>query len=149
MRRSALIFLLLLVALLLAGTFKIGLLTNSYGQLTLPIQGVDRFQDFLYKLVPFDPAKGEEGVTAQGAILIGMLALVGISSWKGIDQIHDGFNRWTWMAMAIVGVTLLTAAVGMVPHAGGLDILITGKFIAVLLILAYSGMDAAQKTDRR
>ena len=139
MRRSALIFLLLLVALLLAGTFKIGLLTNSYGQLTLPIQGVDRFQDFLYKLVPYDPARGEEGVTAQGAILIGMLALVGISSWKGIDRIHDGFNRWTWAAMAIVGVTLLTAAVGMVPHAGGLDILITGKFIAVLVILSVLG----------
>jgi len=139
MRRTALVFLLLLVALLLAGTFKIGLLTNSYGQLTLPIPGVDRFQDLLYKLVPYDPARGEEGVTAQGAILIGMLALVGISSWKGIDRIHDGFNRWTWTAMAIVGVTLLIAAVGMVPHSGGLDILITGKFIAVLMILAILG----------
>jgi hypothetical protein len=139
MHRAALIFLLLLVALLLAGTFKVGLLTNSYGQLTLPIQGVDRFQDFLYKLVPFDPARGEEGITAQGAILIGMLALIGISSWKGIDRIHEGFNRWTWAAMAIVGVTLLTAAVGMAPHAGGLDILITGKFLAVLVILTVLG----------
>ena len=139
MHRAALIFLLLLVALLLAGTFKIGLLTNSYGQLTLPIQGVDRFQDFLTRLVPYDPARGEEGVTAQGAILIGMLALVGISSWKGIDRIHEGFNRWTWTAMAVVGLTLLTAAVGMRPHAGGLDILITGKFIAVLLILSILG----------
>ena len=115
------------------------MLTNSYGQLTLPIPGVDRFQDFLYKLVPYDPARGEEGVTAQGAILIGMLALVGISSWKGIDRIHDGFNRWTWAAMGIVGVTLLIAAVGMVPHSGGLDILITGKFIAVLAILTVLG----------
>ena len=139
MRKAAFIFLLLLVALLLAGTFKVGLLTNSYGQLTLPIQGVDRFQDFLYNLVPFDAAKGEEGVTAQGAILIGMLVLVGITSWKGIDNIHEGFNRWTWAAMAVVGVTLITAAVGMVPHAGGLDILITGKFIAVLLILGVLG----------
>ena len=139
MHRAALVFLLLLVALLLAGTFKIGLLTNSYGQLTLPIQGVDRFQDFLYKLVPYDPARGEEGVTAQGAILIGMLALVGISSWKGIDRIHEGFNRWTWIAMGVVGVTLLIAALGMAPHAGGLDILITGKFIAVLVILTVLG----------
>ena len=102
---------------------------------------------FSIRLVPYDPARGEEGVTAQGAILIGMLALVGISSWKGIDQIHEGFNRWTWTAMAVVGLTLLTAAVGMVPHAGGLDILITGKFIAVLLIVDRSGMDAAQKPD--
>ena len=139
MRRAALIFLLVLVALLLAGTFKIGLLTNSYGQVTLPFQGVDRFQDFLYRLVPYDPARGEEGVTAQGAILIGLLALVGISSWKGIDRIHEGLNRWTWIAMGIVGLTLLTAAVGMRPHAGGLDILFTGKFFSVLLALIVLG----------
>ncbi|MDP2964959.1 MAG: permease [Pelolinea sp.] len=139
MRRAALIFLLVLVALLLAGTFKIGLLTNSYGQVTLPFQGVDRFQDFLYRLVPYDPARGEEGVTAQGAILIGLLALVGISSWKGIDRIHEGLNRWTWIAMGIVGVTLLTASVGMRPHAGGLDILFTGKFFSVLLALIVLG----------
>ena len=139
MRRAALIFLLVLVALLLAGTFKIGLLTNSYGQVTLPIQGIDRFQDFLYRLVPYDPTRGEEGVTAQGAILIGLLALVGISSWKGIDHIHEGLNRWTWIAMSIVGLTLLTAAVGMRPHAGGLDILLTGKFFSVGLALTILG----------
>ena len=136
MRRAALAFLLILVALLLSGTLKIGLLTNSYGQVTLPIPGVDRFQDFLYNLVPFDAAKGEEGVTAQGAILIGMLILIGLSSWKGIEHILDGITRWTWIAMGLVGLTLLTAALGMQPHAGGLDILFTGRFFGVLLALA-------------
>jgi uncharacterized membrane protein YraQ (UPF0718 family) len=34
-----------------------------------------------------------------------------------------------------VGLTLLTAALGMQPHIGGLDILFTGKFFAVLLAL--------------
>ena len=86
MRRAALVFLLILVALLLSGTLKIGLLTNSYGQVTLPIPGVDRFQDFLSTLVPFDAAKGEEGVTAQGAILIGLLALIGVSFLEGIGE---------------------------------------------------------------
>jgi uncharacterized membrane protein YraQ (UPF0718 family) len=136
MRRAALIFLLVLVALLLSGTLKVGLLTNTYATFTLPIPSVDRFQDFLYKLVPFDPAKGEEGVTAQGAILIGLLALIGLASWKGIETIFDGFNRWTWASLALVGLTLLFAAVGMVPHAGGLDILINGKFFGVLVALA-------------
>jgi uncharacterized protein len=139
MRRAALAFLLILVALLLSGTLKIGLLTNSYAQATLPISGVDRFQDFLYRLVPYDAAKGEEGVTAQGAILIGLLALIGISSWKGMEHIHDGFNRWTWIALGLVGLTLLTAALGMKPHTGGLDILFTGKFFGVLLALAVLG----------
>ena len=43
-------------------------------------------------LVPFDAAKGEEGVTAQGVILIGLLALIGLSSWKGIEQHPRGFQ---------------------------------------------------------
>lgn len=137
MRKASLAFLLILVFLLLSGTLKIGLLTNSYARMTLPVAGVDQFQDFLYNLVPYDPAKGEEGVTAQGAILIGLLALIGLSSWKGIEKIHDGFNRWTWIALSLVGMTLLVAAVGMQPHVGGLDILFTGKFFAVLLALIF------------
>jgi hypothetical protein len=138
-RRAALAFLLILVALLLSGTLKVGLLTNSYAQATLHVPGVDRFQDVLYQLVPYDAAKGEEGVTAQGAILIGLLALIGFSSWKGMENIHEGFNRWTWIALGLVGLTLLTAALGMKPHAGGLDILFTGKFFSVLLALGVLG----------
>jgi uncharacterized membrane protein YraQ (UPF0718 family) len=45
MRRVALFFLLILVALLLAGTFKVGLLTNSYAQITLPVAGMDNSMD--------------------------------------------------------------------------------------------------------
>jgi len=139
MRRAALAFLLILVALLLSGTLKVGLLTDSYAQATLPIAGVDRVQDFLYRLAPYDAAKGEEGVTAQGAILIVLLALIGLSSWKGMENIHEGFNRWTWIALVLVGLTLLTAALGMRPHAGGLDLLFTGKFFGVLLALVMLG----------
>jgi hypothetical protein len=139
MRRAALAFLLILVALLLSGTLKIGLLTNSYVQATLPIPGVDRFQEFLYTLVPYDAAKGEEGVTAQGAILIGLLILIGLSSYKGMENIHAGFSRWTWIALGLVGLTLLVAALGMSPHPGGLNILFTGKFLGVLLALAVLG----------
>ncbi|MGB5156322.1 permease [Desulfobacterium sp. N47] len=135
MHRSALIFLLVLLALLLSGTLKVSLLTNTYATFTLPVSGMDKFQNFLFRLVPFDPAKGGEGVTAQGAILIGLLALIGITSWKGIENIFDGFNRWTWISLALVGLTLLIAAVGMSPHTGGLDIFINGKFIGVFVTL--------------
>lgn len=139
MRRAALVFLLVLVVLLLSGTLKVGLLTNAYAQATVPIPGMDAFQDFLYRLVPFDPAKGEEGVTAQGAILIGLLALIGISSWKGIEPIHEGFNRWTWTSLSLVGLTLAMAALGMQPHTHGLELLFTGKFFGVLLALVVLG----------
>jgi hypothetical protein len=96
---------------------------------------MDSLQENLYRLIPFDASKGQEGVTAQGAILIGLLVLVGLASWKGIDRIHEGFNAWTWIAMALVGVTLLTAAAGMSPHAGGLDLMFTGRFFGVLLAI--------------
>jgi hypothetical protein len=139
MRRVALVFLLLLVTLLLSGTLKVGLLTNTYTTFTLPVPGMDTLQDFLYRLVPFDASNGEEGVTAQGAILIGLLALIGLSSWKGIEHIHEGFNRWTWTSLVLVGVTLLVAALGMSPHAGGLDVLVNGKFFGVLIALVFLG----------
>jgi hypothetical protein len=153
MRRMALVFLLVLVALLLSGTLKVGLLTNTYTTFTLPVSGMDRFQDFLYTLVPYDASKGEEGVTAQGSLLIGLLILVGLVSWKGLDKIHERFTAWTWVAMGLVGLTLLVASVGMNPHAGGLDILLTGKFFSVLLalvvltLIAWKGLSRDELRD--
>lgn len=138
-RRPSLAFLLILVALLLSGTLKIGLLTNTYTAISLPISGIDRFQELLYRIVPFDPARGEEGVTAQGAVLIGLLVLIGFASWKGFEQIHMGFNRWTWIALGLVGLTLLIAALAVQPRPGSLDLLITGKFLAVLTGLVALG----------
>ncbi len=135
MHRAALVFLLVLVSLLLSGTLKVGLLTNTYATFTIPVSGMDKFQDFLYNLIPYDSAKGEEGVTAQGAILIALLVVIGVTSWKGMENIFDGFNIWTWISLGVVGLTLLIAAVGMSPHAGGLDILVNGKFFGVLLAL--------------
>lgn len=139
MRQVALIFLLVLVSLLLSGTLKVGLLTNTYSTFTIPISGMDKVQDFLYNLIPYDSAKGEEGVTAQGAILIGLLVFIGITSWLGMENIFDGFNKWTWISLSLVALTLLVAAVGMSPHAGGLDVLINGKVFGVLLALVVLG----------
>ena len=153
MRRAALVFLLVLVALLISGTLKIGLLTNTYTTFTLPVSGMDRFQGFLYNLVPYDASKGEEGVTAQGAILISLLILIGLASWKGLEKIHNKFTAWTLIAMGLVGLTLLVASLGMSPHVGGLDILVTGKFLGVLLallvltLLAWKGLSRDELRD--
>jgi uncharacterized membrane protein YraQ (UPF0718 family) len=139
MRRVTVIFLLLLVALLIVGTFQIDFLQQTYFSLELPLSGLDHFQDWLFQLVPFDPSRGEEGVTAQGAILIGMLVLIGFASWKGIENIFEGFSTWTWVSMTLVGLTLLIASLGMVPHADGLTLNFTGKFFGVLLITIMLG----------
>lgn len=133
LKKASLAFLVILVALLLSGTLKIGLLTNSYGKITLPIAGLDRFQAFLSRIVPVDAAKGQEGVSVQGAILIGLLFLIAAAAWRGLGKVSEGFNRWTWISLGLVVLTLLVAAAGMTAHAGGLDILFTGKMFGVVL----------------
>ncbi len=139
MRRPALIFLLMLVALLLSGTFKVNVLTDSYVTVTVPIPSMDKFQGFLYNLVPYNAARGEEGVTAQGAVLIVLLILIGVVSWKGMENVLDGFNKWTWSSLSLVTLTLMVAAVGMSPHSNGLDLFINGKLFAVAIALAVVG----------
>ncbi|GAB4473501.1 MAG: hypothetical protein Kow00124_12560 [Anaerolineae bacterium] len=136
MKRAALIFLLVLVALLLSGTLKIGLLTNSYAEVTVPIAGVDGFQGVLDRLVPHDASRGEEGLAVQGVILIGLLALIGVSAWKGLENIFEGFNAWSWAALGLTALTLMVAALGMQAQPDGLVIQFTGKFFGVAIALA-------------
>ena len=139
LRRAVLGFLFILVALLLSGTLKIGLLTNAYARVTLPLSGLERFQEFLNRIIPFDSSKGQEGVTVQGAILIGLLLLAAFVSWRGLGKISGGFNRWTWASLGLVVLTLLAASVGMKAHAEGLDILFTGKMFGVILSMVFLG----------
>ena len=139
MRKAAIVFLLLLVLLLVVGTFQIDFLKTSYLNFDLVLPGVNQFQENLFRWIPFDPSRGEEGVTSQGAVLIGLLVLIGLSSWKGLEKIHDGFNTWTWISTALVGLTLIFAALNIQPYTGGVQIALTGKFFGVLIsILALS-----------
>ena len=152
MRRSALGFLLILVALLLFGTLKVGFLTQAYGRVTLPIPGLDRFQGFLNRIIPFDGSQGQEGVSVQGAILVGLLILIAVFSWRGLGKISEGFNRWTWVSLGLVSLTLLVASAGMRVHPEGLDVLFTGKLFGVILalaILAYIGRTRLTRDELR
>jgi hypothetical protein len=129
------LFLVLMVGLLIFGTLQVRLLLNSYTSFAIPVDGLDRAQDFLFRLVPFDAAKGEEGVSVQGAILIGLLLLIGFSAWRGLGQVHKGYTRWTWVSLDLIGLTLLVAAVRIEPKARGLDVAIPGKAFGVLLTM--------------
>ena len=135
MHRAALAFLLVWVALLLAGTLKVGLLTGSYHQLNLPMAGAAQFQALLDQLVPYDAGRGEEGVSVHGVMLILLLAAIGLASWRGIERVHEGFNRWTWIAMGLTALTLLAAALNIQADAAGLSVGFTGKFFGVLIAL--------------
>jgi uncharacterized membrane protein YraQ (UPF0718 family) len=140
MRRPALAFLLAWVALLLAGTLKLGALTATYAQFTLPLAGAEGWQAALDRLVPFDPRRGEEGLSAQGVLLIGLLGAIGIAAWRGLERIHDGISAWTRLFLALVAATLLLAALAVQATPDGLRIGLTGKFFGVALALAVLGV---------
>jgi len=139
MGRNAIAILLLLLALLIVGTFQITWLKTTLLQLHLPLTSFQSFEDFLSLLVPFDASKGEEGVTAQGVILISLLGLIAVTAWKGIENIFEGLNSWTWISLGLVGITLLIASLGIVPSSAGVALYITGKTIGVLLIIISLG----------
>jgi uncharacterized membrane protein YraQ (UPF0718 family) len=147
MRRATVVFLLLMVTLLISGTLKLPFLLNSYARYTLPLEGTDRLQDVLYQLVLFDASRGEECVSVQGAILIGLLALIGASAWRGLNKVDEGYNAWTWIALGLIALTLMVAATRIVPHEHGLDVLLTGKLFGVILALGAIAYMAARFFD--
>jgi len=155
MRRSALTFLLLWVALLLVGTLKLDFLRLIWAQFAWNWPLLADWHTGLAALVPFDASKGEEGVSLHGAVLIVLLAGIGFAAWKGIERIQlDGFNRWTSGALALIGVTLLVAAldVRIVPGAGAL-IGFSVRWLLLLLALVglaalfRFGLNAEERTD--
>lgn len=133
---STLFFLLGMVALLLIGTLKVTFLLDTYAKFTVPVHGFDQFQDLLNRLVPFDASKGEEGLTAQGAILIGLLGLIGLASWRGLGRVDEGFSRWTWVSLSLIALTLIIAAVRIEPVSGGVEIHLNGKVFGIILTMA-------------
>jgi len=127
--------LLSLVAVLIAGTLKASPLTATLGSLTLPLPWTQDWQTTLFQWVPFDAAKGEEGVSVQGSLLIVLLLLIGLAAWQGLENIVEGANRWTWIALGLASATLLIAAMRLTPGAAGLEVVLTGRVLAVALAL--------------
>lgn len=138
-RRAAVGLLAVLALLLVAGTFQIDVLRHTYASITLPLPGVDTLEAALRQWVPFDPARGEEGLTAQGVALIGLLGLMAVTAYWGVENIHAGLNRWTWVASALVGFTLLLAALAVIPAPGMVTLAFTGKFWGVLAAVLLAG----------
>lgn len=128
--------LLSLVALLIAGTLKIAPLAEVLFAFNLPLPFAEAWQAQLLAWVPFDASKGEEGVSVQGTLLIGLLIAIGIVAWRGMENIIEGANRWTWATLALSAATLLVATLKLTPHAGGVELAVTGRVLAEALSLA-------------
>jgi uncharacterized membrane protein YraQ (UPF0718 family) len=145
---AAAVLMMLLVVLLVAGTLKVGVLLDSYASISLPVHGMDTVEAMLHRLVPFDPTKGEEGIGAQGAILVVLLGFIAAVAPRGLERVDEGFNGWTWAALALVALTLAVAAVGMQPQAGGVTLHLTGRLIGVLATMAAIAWVAHRYIDR-
>jgi len=144
---AVVLLMLLLFALLITGTLQVDLLSRSYAQVDLPLNGADAIQQDLARLIPFDPRKGEEGVSFQGLLLIGLLVVVGIVAYQGLNKVDEGFNRWTWVSLGLLALTLLVAALRVVPHAAGVSLQFTGRFFGEALVMAAVVSVAARYLD--
>ena len=138
------VFFALLLGVLIAGTLQVGLLTNSYATFTLPGSWAGSLQAWLDGVVPPNPALGIEGVSVHGVLLIGLLILIAITAWLGLNNVDEGFNRWTYVALGLVSLTLIVASFKVAAVAGdpstgsghGLSVGVTGKLLAEMALIA-------------
>jgi uncharacterized membrane protein YraQ (UPF0718 family) len=135
LKPAVLVFLLLLLAALIVGTLKVDLFTEAHALITVPFAGTDAWQETLDRVVPYDSSQGQEGVSAQGVLLIVLLVLIGVTAWLGLNNIDEGFNAWSWVALALIALTLLIAALQFTLTAQGLAISITGRFISEVIVI--------------
>ena len=120
---------LLLVAVLIVGTLQISLLTTTWINLHLPVELPSGLMAVLDNLQ----------LTPQGALLIILLVLTGPVAYLGLEGVLERFNRWTYAAIGLVGLTLLLAAPTV--KEGSLLIGFTGRFIGeVILLVAIGGV---------
>lgn len=135
MAPAALGVLLALVGLLIAGTLKLWPLTATLATVDVPVAWAQAWQGTLFEWVPFDATKGEEGVSLQGSILIGLLLLIAATAWKGLENITEGANHWTWLALGLTASTLLVAALRLTPGPGILQVALTGRVVGIAVAL--------------
>lgn len=113
----------LLLAVLIAGTLQINLLTGTLFSITLPVELPAALQHGLDVL----------HLTLQGAALIALLVIIAPVAWKGLNNVINGFNPWTWASLGLIAATLLIAA--PTTTAGSLIIHITGRLVAEIVLL--------------
>jgi uncharacterized membrane protein YraQ (UPF0718 family) len=130
------VFFLLLLGVLLAGTLQIGLFRNTLHELTVQGSWANNLQNGLDRLIPPLPELGIEGVSVHGLFLIGLLILIGISSIKGFKDIFDGFTPWTYITLGLITLTLIIASFSVSVSGDGLSIGLNGRLIAEVILLA-------------
>jgi uncharacterized membrane protein YraQ (UPF0718 family) len=142
------VFFVLLLAVLIAGTLQVGLLTNSYASFTLPGVWSSGYQAWLDAVVPPNAALGIEGVSVHGVLLIGLLILIAVSAWLGLNKVDEGFNTWTYVALGLITLTLVVASFKVAAVSVGLSVGVTGKLVVEVLLISAVWWMAARYFDQ-
>ena len=130
------VFFLLLLGILLAGTLQIGLFRTVFYEILIPGDWAGVFQAWLDALIPPNPGLGIEGVSVHGVVLIGLLILIALTAIKGFKDIFEGFNAWTTITLGLITLTLIVASFNVVASEKGLVIGLNGRLVAELVLLA-------------
>ncbi len=127
---------LLLVAVLIIGTLQMDLLTNVYAYIHLPWDIPPQLANSLSAV----------NLTLQGALLIILLVFIGLTAWKGFENVFSGFNRWTYVAIGLIAFTIIVAAPK--EEVGSVIIGINSRFIGEVIVLAALGWVAARSFSK-
>jgi len=130
-----LIFFLLLLGTLLAGTLQIGLFRTVFYEFTLPGAWAVQLQTWLDTLIPKNPALGIEGVSIHGLFIITLLIAIALTAIKGFRNIYEGFNSWTYVTLGLITLTLVIASFSIVVNDVDLIIGINGCVVAEVILL--------------
>ncbi len=141
------VFFLLLLGTLLAGTLQVGLFRDVFYDFLLPGSWAAELQNSLNRLVPPDASLGVEGVSVHGLFLIGMLILIAITAIKGFKDIYEGFSIWTYITLGLITLTLLVASFSVQTNEQGLLVGFNGRFIAESMLLGAAWWMMAKKFE--
>ena len=133
--RTVVFFVLLLVTLL-AGTLQIGILRNVFFEFSIRGTWLVDLQAWLDALIPPDPGMGVEGVTVHGLFLIGLLCLIALTAIKGFKNIYEGLNLWTNVSLGLITLTLVIASFSVLAVGDGLLIGINVRLLVMIVLLA-------------
>lgn len=128
MRSIVWIFLGLLVAILISGTLRIDMLTRTYFSISIPLDVSNGLLTFLSGI----------HLSLQGGMIILLLSLLGIFTWRGSTRVSAGSTLWMGSILGLVIVTLIIAA-PEITDSDAVVVNFTGRTISIAGLILATG----------
>lgn len=145
--RGAVALLAALVSLLLAGTLKLAPLDRELAVASVGAPALAGLDGALARLLPFDAARGEEGVSVHGLLLIALVCGWALAGWRGLTHVDEAITRATLVSLGFSLAVPLAAALRIRVAGEVLQLAVTGRTLAVAATLA-AVLLAARRLER-